>query len=80
MLAADQSTPSQAVGRHEDAVLLAQALARLPEHQRQALILRHCQGRSLEEISTELGRTPAAVAGLLKRGLHQLRILLEGKV
>jgi RNA polymerase sigma-70 factor, ECF subfamily len=79
MLAADQSTPSQAAGRHEDAVLLARALTRLPEHQRQALILRHCQGCSLDEISRELGRTPAAVAGLLKRGLHQLRVLLEGR-
>jgi RNA polymerase sigma-70 factor (ECF subfamily) len=79
MLAADQSTPSMAAGRHEDAVLLAHALTQLPEHQRRALILRHCQGCSLEEISRELGRTPAAVAGLLKRGLHELRVLLEGR-
>jgi RNA polymerase sigma-70 factor (ECF subfamily) len=79
LLVADQSTPSRAAGRHEDAVLLARALARLPEHQRQALILRHCQGCSLDEISRQLGRTPAAVAGLLKRGLHQLRVLLEGR-
>jgi RNA polymerase sigma-70 factor (ECF subfamily) len=77
MLAADQSTPSQAAGRHEDAVLLAGAMARLPEPQRQALVLRHCQGCSLDEISRQLGRTPAAVAGLLKRGLRQLRVLLE---
>jgi RNA polymerase sigma-70 factor (ECF subfamily) len=79
MLAADQSTPSQAAGRHEDAVLLARALAQLPEHQRRALILRHCDGCSLDEISRQLGRTPAAVAGLLKRGLHHLRDLLEGR-
>jgi RNA polymerase sigma-70 factor (ECF subfamily) len=79
ILAADQSTPSEAAGRHEDAVLLASALARLPEHQRRALVLRHCQGCSLDQISRELGRTPAAVAGLLKRGLHQLRDLLEGR-
>jgi RNA polymerase sigma-70 factor (ECF subfamily) len=79
MLAADQSTPSRAAGRHEDAVLLARALAQLPELQRQALILRHCDGCSLDEISRQLGRTPAAVAGLLKRGLHQLRVSLEGR-
>jgi RNA polymerase sigma-70 factor (ECF subfamily) len=79
MLAADQSTPSRAAGRHEDAVLLARALAQLPEHQRQALTLRHCDGCSLDEISQQLGRTPAAVAGLLKRGLHQLRVLLEAR-
>jgi RNA polymerase sigma-70 factor, ECF subfamily len=77
LLAADQSTPSQAAGRHEDAVLLAQALTQLPERQRQALILRHCQGCSLEKISRQLDRTPASVAGLLKRGLRQLRVLLD---
>jgi DNA-directed RNA polymerase specialized sigma24 family protein len=41
--------------------------------------MRHCDGCSLDEISRQLGRTPAAVAGLLKRGLHQLRGLLEGR-
>jgi RNA polymerase sigma-70 factor, ECF subfamily len=76
-LAAEQSTPSRVVGRHEDAVLLARALTQVPEHQRQALVLRHCQGCSLDEISQQMERTPAAVAGLLKRGLRQLRVLLE---
>jgi len=79
MLAADQTTPSEAAGRHEEAVVLSHALEQLPEFQRQALILRHCQGCSLDEISRELDRTPAAVAGLLKRGLRQLRILLEDR-
>ncbi|HEV3163772.1 MAG TPA: sigma-70 family RNA polymerase sigma factor [Isosphaeraceae bacterium] len=77
LLAADQSTPSEAAGRHEDAVLLAQALTQLLEDQRQALILRHCQGCSLDDIGHQMHRTPVAVAGLLKRGLRQLRLLLE---
>jgi hypothetical protein len=38
--------------------------------------MRHCQGSSLAEISAELGRTPQAIAGLLKRGLAQLRDLI----
>jgi RNA polymerase sigma factor (sigma-70 family) len=52
---------------------MMQALARLPEAQREALVLRHCENWSLADISRHLNRTPAAVAGLLKRGLKQLR-------
>jgi RNA polymerase sigma-70 factor (ECF subfamily) len=75
-LAAEQSSPSQQAQRHEDVLRLAEALARLPEAQREALVLRHCQGLSLAAISQELGRSPAAVAGLLKRGLRELRVQL----
>lgn len=75
-LAAEQSTPSQQAQRHEEVLRLAEALATLPEAQRAALVLRHCQGLSLAEISERLGRSPAAVAGLLKRGLRELRAQL----
>ncbi len=76
-LAADQSSPSQQAERHEQAVRLADALARLPDAQRQALVLQHWQGWTLAQIGEHLGKTPAAVAGLLKRGLKQLRILMQ---
>jgi RNA polymerase sigma-70 factor, ECF subfamily len=72
-LAADQSSPSERAERNESFVRLADALVRLPEDNRRALVLRHCQGASLAEISEALGRTPQAVAGLLKRGLATLR-------
>ncbi len=72
-LAAQQSSPSQAAQREERAAELMQALADLPEAQREALVLRHCENWSLADISQQLNRTPAAVAGLLKRGLKQLR-------
>jgi RNA polymerase sigma-70 factor (ECF subfamily) len=72
-LAAEQSTPSQEAQRHEDVLRLAEALATLPEAQREALVLRHCKGLSLAAISQHLERSPAAVAGLLKRGLRKLR-------
>jgi RNA polymerase sigma-70 factor (ECF subfamily) len=75
-LAADQSSPSEQAERNESLVRLADALAHLPEDNRRALVMRHCQGSSLAEISAELGRTPQAIAGLLKRGLAQLRDLL----
>ena len=61
---------------NEAVVWLAEALARLPDDNRRALVMRHCQGASLAEISAELDRTPQAVAGLLKRGLAELRTLL----
>jgi RNA polymerase sigma-70 factor (ECF subfamily) len=72
-LAAEQSSPSQQVERHERAVRLADALAALPENQREAIVLRHWQGCSLVEIGERLGCTTAAVTGLLHRGLRNLR-------
>jgi RNA polymerase sigma-70 factor (ECF subfamily) len=72
-LAAVQSSPSDRAARDENAVRLASALAELPEPQREALVLQHWQGLSLAEIGERLDRTPAAVAGLIKRGLKSLR-------
>jgi RNA polymerase sigma-70 factor (ECF subfamily) len=74
----EQSSPSQQADRHERAVQLANALAQLPESQRDAVTLRYWHGWSLLEIGTHLDRTPSAVASLLKRALRQLRDLLKG--
>jgi RNA polymerase sigma-70 factor (ECF subfamily) len=76
-LSSDQTSPSEAARRHEQAVRLAEAIARLPDAQREALVLQHWHGRTLVEIAERLGRTPAAVAGLLKRGLKTLRAELR---
>jgi len=76
-LTADQSSPSQQAQRNEEAVRLARALAKLPEAQREAVVLRHFEERSLADIAAHLGRTPAAVVGLLQRGLKTLRELLQ---
>jgi RNA polymerase sigma-70 factor (ECF subfamily) len=78
-LAAEQSSPSEQADRNEQAALLAEALATLPEAQREALVLRYCQGCSVADISKRLGRSPTAVAGLLKRGSRQLRTLLQDR-
>jgi RNA polymerase sigma-70 factor (ECF subfamily) len=72
-LAADQSSPSERAVHNEQALSLATALARLPEAQREALVLQHWHGWSLAQIADHLGRSRAAVAGLIKRGLRQLR-------
>ena len=76
-LAAEQSSPSQHAMREERAVMLADALAELPEAQREALILQYWHGWSLAQIAGHLGRTPVAVAGLLKRAMRVLRTRLD---
>jgi RNA polymerase sigma-70 factor (ECF subfamily) len=76
-LAAEQSSPSQQAERQEQALRLAEALERLPEGQREALVLQHWQGWSLAQIGEHLGKSVEAVAGLIKRGLKQLRLLLQ---
>jgi RNA polymerase sigma-70 factor (ECF subfamily) len=72
-LIAPGASPSQQAERNEQLLRLADELARLPEAQREVLLLRHCQGWSLAEIGAHLGRTRASVASLLRRGLQQLR-------
>lgn len=76
-LAAEQTSPSQHLAREEQVLQLARALAELPPLQREVVVLRHCQGWALADIGRHLERTPAAVAGLLHRGLTQLRDLLH---
>jgi RNA polymerase sigma-70 factor (ECF subfamily) len=72
-----QSSPSRHVHRQEQALHLSAAMAQLPDSQREALIMRHFHGWSLAQIAEQLDRSPSAVAGLLKRGLQQLRSQLQ---
>jgi RNA polymerase sigma-70 factor (ECF subfamily) len=72
-LAAEQSSPSQKMQRQERSLQLAEALAKLPEAQRDAIVLRHFQELSLVQIAEQLGCTTGAVTGLLHRGLKNLR-------
>jgi RNA polymerase sigma-70 factor (ECF subfamily) len=76
VLAGPLSSPSQQAARNEDLLRLADAVAQLPEAQREAVVLHHLQGCSLTETARRLGRTDAAVAGLLHRGLKRLRELM----
>jgi RNA polymerase sigma-70 factor (ECF subfamily) len=72
-LADERSSPSQQAERDERLAQLARALAALPGAQREVVVLRHCQGWPVSAIARHLGRSPAAVAGLLHRGLKELR-------
>ena len=75
-LADDRSSPSEQAMRHERLRHLAEALARLPEDQRQAVELHHLKGRTLPQVAREMRRSKEAVAGLLFRALKKLRQLL----
>ena len=68
------SSPSERAERKEQLQQLATALQALPELQRESIELFHLQGCSLKEVSELLGRSGASVAGLIHRGLMQLRI------
>jgi RNA polymerase sigma-70 factor (ECF subfamily) len=73
---AEQPSPSQHAAREEQLLRLAGALAGLPEDQRRAVELHHLLGLSVAEVGERIGRTRAAVVGLLFRGLKQLRQFL----
>jgi RNA polymerase sigma-70 factor (ECF subfamily) len=75
-LPAEESTPSEKLIRQEQALCLANALAQLPERQREALILQRWHGWKLARIAAHLQCTVGVVGGLLARGLETLRKLL----
>jgi RNA polymerase sigma-70 factor (ECF subfamily) len=77
LLAAQVSSPSQQAARNEQLLRVAGALEELPPAQREAVTLHYLQGRTLAEVAAQLDRTPAAVMGLLHRGLKGLRTLLR---
>lgn len=75
-LAADDTSPSGRAMHRERLVQVAAAVAQLPDDQRTAVELRHLQGFPVEAIVELMQRSPASVAGLLRRGLETLRELL----
>jgi RNA polymerase sigma-70 factor, ECF subfamily len=75
-LRADESSPSQKAVRREQLCRLADALAQLPPDQRTAVELKKLHGRSVAAIAEHMGKSRAAVAGLVRRGLDRLRALL----
>jgi RNA polymerase sigma-70 factor, ECF subfamily len=79
LLAADQASPSERAVENENVLRLAAALTSLPDAQREAIVLHYWQDLPVAEVAARLGRTPAAVAGLLQRGLKALRALLQQK-
>ena len=71
------TSPSGVAIRAEAVVVLVEALHQLPETQAEAIRLRYMEGLPLSEIVQRMGKSDTAVAGLLKRGLKKLRVLLD---
>lgn len=63
----------------ERAAALDAALARLPERQRQAVVLRHLEGLANPEIAEILGVGVEAVESLTARGKRALAAMLAGR-
>src|SRR5262249_44552319 len=72
-LADGRTPPEDEAARNEQLLWLAEGLAELPDDQREAVRLRHLHGLPVGEVARQLGKTTAAVAGLLRRGLETLR-------
>lgn len=71
------TSPSMRVVRQERELQVARALAQLPDDQRDAIELHHLHGCSLAETAETMDRTVASVVGLLRRGLKQLKGILQ---
>jgi RNA polymerase sigma-70 factor (ECF subfamily) len=76
-LAARQSTPSERAAHREQALLLAEALERLPADYREVIILRHLEELRFPEVAQRMGRTLDSVKNLWTRALDRLRRALE---
>ena len=72
-LVAVQSTPSQRASNREQAVLLAEALAGLPDDYHEVIVLRHLEGLTFPEVAERMGRTLDSVEKLWLRAVKRLR-------
>jgi RNA polymerase sigma-70 factor, ECF subfamily len=72
-LVAGVSSPSQQASKREQAVILADALADLPEDYREVVLLRNLQGLSFPDVAQRMGRTVDSVEKLWLRALIRLR-------
>jgi RNA polymerase sigma-70 factor (ECF subfamily) len=76
-LAAGASSPSAEVRRREQSVILADALAVLPEDHREVLILRNLEHLPFEVVGRRMGRSAGAVRMLWARALEKMAQLME---
>ena len=76
LLQANSTSPSEHVLRHEQLLQLSVALARLPDDQRLVLEMHYLQSCPVGVVAVEMGRTERSVAGLVRRGLQALRVML----
>lgn len=73
MLVDPHSSPSQQVMRGEQTLLVAEAMARLPEDYQSVLVLRHLEGLTFPQVAERMGRSVDSVEKLWLRGLTRLK-------
>jgi RNA polymerase sigma-70 factor (ECF subfamily) len=76
MLVASMTSPSAAFSRDVRHVQLLEALAKLPEEQREALRLRYVEGLPSKQIAEKLQKSDGAVRVMLTRSLAKLQQFL----
>jgi len=68
-----RSSPSQQSARREQSIILADALATLPDDYRDVIVLRQLQGLSFAEVASKMNRSEDSVQKLWVRALANLR-------
>ena len=77
LLVASLTSPSQAFARNAREAKLLDALAKLPEHQQEALRLRYVENLPSKQIAEQMGKSDAAVRVMLTRSIKKLQELLD---
>ncbi|MEL6895193.1 MAG: sigma-70 family RNA polymerase sigma factor [Planctomycetota bacterium] len=72
LLVASMTSPSAAFSRDVRMSRMAQAIAALPEDQRDVVQMRYAQGMSSKDIAQELGKSDVSVRVMLSRCMRQL--------
>ena len=75
-LKADQTSPDAKAVKNEQVLLLANSLDQLDEAKRTAIELHYLQGWKLAEVAEHMDRSVSGVAGLVHRGLKELKQLM----
>jgi RNA polymerase sigma-70 factor (ECF subfamily) len=78
-LASNGPSPSEAAARRERALLLAEAVDRLPEDYRRVYLLRTLHHLPFDDIGPKMRRSPGAVRMLWARALERLGDELRGR-
>jgi RNA polymerase sigma-70 factor (ECF subfamily) len=76
---AEGSSAGTRLLKGESALILAKAIASLPNDQADAIRLKYLESMQLKQVAELLGKSEAAVAGLLRRGAENLRKRLGGE-
>src|SRR4051794_28342200 len=73
LIPATTKSPSMAVQQREEALVLADRLAQLPQDYREVLVLRNMKGLPFEEVAQRIDRSVGATRMLWLRAIEKLR-------